>query len=281
MTNGSCLCGKVTFTLSGNLANMSHCHCSICRKIHGSLFATYFEAAELSYSSGEDAIQNYTSSKGFNRAFCKDCGSVLPETSNQDGREVYYIPAGLLNDDPGIRPESHIFCESKSPAYHIHDELPQLTHYGDGDLSRVIDVKQTVDVADRVSGGCQCGEAAFEYSGSPKFMMNCHCSRCRKVKGAAHATNVFVPVDQFRWTKGEDKVTVYNHASAQRFGNSFCNQCGSSLPRESPSTGMFNIPAGSLNSEPGIAARGHIFVGSKAPWFDISDDLAQWDEMPT
>lgn len=280
MTNGSCLCGKIKFTLSGAVTNMSHCHCSICRKIHGSLFATYLEATVLSYSSGEDAIQHYLSSKGFNRAFCKDCGSVLPEASDQDGHTAYYIPAGILDDDPGIRPESHIFCESKSAAYRICDDLPQMTHYGDGDLSRVVEVTKSIDVAGRVTGGCLCGDVAFDYEGVPKFMMNCHCSRCRKAKGAAHATNVFVPSDQFRWIKGQDKVTVYDHASAKSFGHAFCKCCGSSAPRKSMSTGLLNIPAGSLNGEPGITARGHIFVSSRAPWFEISDDLPQWNETP-
>lgn len=279
MTTGSCLCGKVTFKIGGELSQMSHCHCSMCRKIHGSLFATYFGATEMEYTSGEELVHSYVSSSGFNRAFCNECGSVLPETN--DGGSEYYIPAGLLNEDPGIRPELHIFTESKSEAYSINDNLPQEVHYGDGDDSRVVNTPKPVTSDGKVTGGCQCGNVAFEYTGTPKFMMNCHCTRCRKVKGAAHATNAFVTTDQFTWTKGEDKVANYDLPEAERFGHAFCNNCGSSMPRESKGTGLLNVPAGSLNGAPGIEAKGHIYMGSKAPWFEPVDDLPKWDEMPT
>lgn len=259
---------------------MTHCHCSICRKIHGSLFATYLEATELAITGGQDLVQIYKSSQGFHRCFCKQCGSVLPEKATSED-DVFYVPAGLLDDDPGIRPEAHIFTESKSDAYTIHDNLPQLIHYGDGDTSQVIDSPTPALSAGKVSGGCQCGDVAFEYSGAPKFMMNCHCSRCRKVKGAAHATNAFVPVEQFQWVRGQDKIVNYDMLEAERFGNAFCGNCGSSVPRESGSSGMLNIPVGSLDCAPGIEARGHIFIGSSAPWFDVSDELPQWDEMPS
>jgi len=278
MTTGSCLCGEITFTIGGEFSNMTHCHCSMCRKIHGSQFATYMSATECEYTKGEEFIHLYTSSAGFTRAFCKACGSVLPESHLE---KIFYIPAGLLDQDPGVRPEAHIFTESKAASYTIHDDLPQLTHYGDGELSRVVDVPQPEVRDEVVTGGCLCGKVTFEYSDSPKFMMNCHCTRCRKVKGAAHATNAFVPLSNFRWTKGEDDTVVYDLPEAERFGNAFCSNCGSSLPRESPGIGMLNVPVGSLDTDPGIEAKGHIYMGSKAPWFEVEDDLPKWDEMPT
>ncbi len=279
MANGSCLCGKVTFKIGGDMDDMSHCHCSMCRKIHGSLFATYFNVSEFEFTAGSELVQSYVSAEGFNRAFCQDCGSVLP--ASNDGGEHHSVPAGLLDDDPGVRPASHIFTESKSDAYSIHDDLPQHTHYGDGDASRVVSTPEPVLSEGQVTGGCQCGDVAFEYSGAPKFMMNCHCTRCRKVKGAAHATNAFVSTDNFRWTKGEADVANYDLPEAERFGHAFCKNCGSSMPRESAGSGILNVPVGSLNSEPGVEAKGHIFIGSKAPWFEPTDDLPQWDEMPS
>jgi len=175
----------------------------MCRKLHGSLFATYFNVSELEFSSGQEFVQAFVSSSGFNRAFCKECGSVLP--ASNDGGHHHYVPAGLLNDDPGVRPASHIFTESKAECYVIHDDLPQHTHYGDGDMTRVIHNPEPKSNPDATTGGCLCGEVTYEYEGSPKFMMNCHCTRCRKVKGAAHATNAFVTTDSFRWTGGESR----------------------------------------------------------------------------
>ena len=105
MVNGSCLCGQITFSLPGKQSHMTHCHCSICRKVHGSLFATYVAATDLLYTTGEDKARSYESSSGFKRLFCNTCGSVLPESAPSD---AYYVPAGLLDDDPGVRPDRTI-----------------------------------------------------------------------------------------------------------------------------------------------------------------------------
>lgn len=279
MAKGSCLCGTVKFTVTGKASNMNHCHCSMCRKIHGSLFATYFNAEGIDVTAGSDAIASYESSPGFTRTFCTKCGSTLPEQSHSD--KGVFVPAGLMDDDPGVRPEAHIFTESKAECYTITDTLPQHEHYGDDDMSRVVEVAKPSSKNGVVTGNCQCGEVAFEYTGTPKMMMNCHCTRCRKVKGAAHATNVFVAGDALTWVRGESNITGYEHPPAEFFGHSFCKTCGSSVPRPRPDGSVYNIPAGSLNQHPGIEAKGHIFIGSKAPWFDVTEDKPQWDEMPT
>jgi len=283
MANGSCLCGAVKFSVIGidpESSHMSHCHCSMCRKIHGALFATYFNATGLSFSQGENDMVTYESSPGFMRSFCQHCGSPLPEKSTVNDDEVY-IPAGLMDDDPGVRPEEHIFIESKAECYAITDSLPQREHYGDGDLSRVVGVPETSPYSDAVTGGCQCGAVTFEYTGAPKMMMNCHCSRCRKAKGAAHATNVFVATGDVTWRSGEHNITDYSLPGAKFFGHAFCKTCGSSVPRPRPDGSVYNVPVGSLDQPPGIEAKGHIYIGSKAPWFDVTDDKPQWDEMPT
>lgn len=279
MANGSCLCSKVKFKISGTASDMSHCHCSMCRKIHGTLFATYFGTEQLEYTDGKEHIDEYESSKGFVRSFCNSCGSPLPEKS-LDG-PGYYVPAGLMDDDPGARPQSHIFTESKADWHSITDKLPQHEHYGDNDMSRVVDVATPESKPGCVTGGCLCGAVEFEFTGAPKFMMNCHCSRCRKVKGAAHATNAFVPCDQLTWTKGENNVVDYALPGAKFFAHAYCKTCGSSVPRARVDGSVYNVPVGSLNQSPGIEAKGHIFIGSKADWFEVTGDLPQWDEMPT
>ena len=92
--------------------------------------------------------------------------------------------------------------------------------------------------------------------------------------------NVFVAPDDFEWLAGIDNVVVYDLPDAERFGNSFCNSCGSSVPRQSINAPMLNIPAGALDDAPGIEPKAHIFVGSKANWFDVTDQIPQHDKMP-
>jgi len=277
---GSCLCGDIAFTLGGELSGMSHCHCSMCRKIHGSAFATYFNAEELRWDKGEKLAVSYESSVGFKRSFCSQCGSVLPHHSNH--HDNWCVAAGLLNDDPGIRSTEHIFAESKAPWFDMGEGIREIHEYGDDDDSPVIIRADDSGLAgDGYKGGaCACGKVAYRFQNNAEFMMYCHCTRCRKVKGAAHATNAFVKPEMFEWTKGEDNLTVYDLPGAVRFGNSFCKDCGSSMPRKAENAPAFNVPAGSLDDAPGCVVKGHIFVGSMAPWYVITDSLPQHNEMP-
>ncbi len=129
-----------------------------------------------------------------------------------------------------------------------------------------------------VRGSCLCGGAAYEIDGELEPMAHCHCSICRKHHGAPFVTFVGVNTSQFRWVKGQDLVTEYESSPGSRRG--FCRICGSSLPRRVPEGALFFLPAGTLDDDPGTRPQGHVFVGSKAPWVEIHDDLPQFDEFP-
>jgi hypothetical protein len=117
-------------------------------------------------------------------------------------------------------------------------------------------------------------------TGNAVAMYQCHCSRCRKCRGAAHAANIFYKLDQFRWTRGEAQVVDYKLPQAQRFGAAFCKKCGGAAPRVSVERGAVLVPAGALDTDPGIRPMAHIFVESKAPWFAITDSMPQVAQAP-
>lgn len=127
----------MSFSLEGPLELMTHCHCSRCRKHHGVAFATYAMAEEegFRFESADDLVR-YESSPGFVRAFCGRCGSVAPGEP-REGR--MYVPAGLLDGDPGIRPAAHIFDASKAPWYEIPDDLPRFDAFPGGIDAPVLD----------------------------------------------------------------------------------------------------------------------------------------------
>ena len=129
----------------------------------------------------------------------------------------------------------------------------------------------------RITGSCLCGGVRYA-AASPTRMMNCHCTRCRLSRAAPHATNLFVQPDDFEWLGGAELVDDYRLPTAERFGVAFCRQCGSLVPRVAATYVV--IPAGSLDSDPGMVPAGHIYTGSMARWFTIGDDLPQWTELP-
>jgi len=127
----------------------------------------------------------------------------------------------------------------------------------------------------KITGSRLCGTIRYELTQEPVWAHNCHCSRCRKTRGAAFASNLFVPLAAFRFTDGEDQLSSYKPPDAERFTHVFCRRCGSTAPWRNESRGVAVVPMGSLDEDPGILPRANIFVEFKAPWFTITDDLPQ------
>ena len=279
MARGSCLCGKVQYEISGTPKWMANCHCSMCRKHHGSLFQTVIgvDPGNFRWLSGQDAIVHYRSSVAFARPFCRHCGSAVPDLANG----TVTCPAGTFVGDVGAKPQAHIFVKSKSPMETITDSLPQFDEYPPG-YGTAVETKGEAAPPDdgTIRGSCLCGDVAFEIDSRVKHMINCHCSRCRRSRGAAHGTNVFAKTDMIRWTRGREQVVDYKVPDAKMFATAFCRRCGSLLPAPFERTGMSLVPVGVLDSVLHLRPCVHIHAASKAPWFEITDELPQFDEMP-
>lgn len=280
MTHGHCLCGALQYEIEGPLQAMMNCHCSMCRKQHGTNFATYIAAAfgGLRWVGGEEHVVRFQSSVNGTRAFCGLCGSVAPGAIPEIG--IAFAPAGNLQGELGIKPQYHMFVGSKAPWYAITDTLPQYEGYPPKVDAKGVDRPKIGKREGLTDGNCLCGGIAFEITGSPQRAMNCHCTRCQLGRSAAHATNVFYKVDQFRWTGGESLVREYKIPDARFHTAAFCSRCGSKVPRVSAERGIVVVPAGSLDTDPGIQPAAHIFVADKAPWFEITDSLPQYVQMP-
>ena len=129
-----------------------------------------------------------------------------------------------------------------------------------------------------ITGGCLCGAIRYHITKPLQFARNCHCTNCRKATGAAFATWAFVEADTFRWVQGEAQLGQY--ASSAEVNRTFCKLCGSTLQfvakQESPDA--FGLSLGSVDGDPGIRPLRHVMVGSKAPWFEITDLLPQSQE---
>lgn len=278
MAKGACLCGTVSYEIDGPFHTMLNCHCSMCRKFHGSAFAT-MAAAPLSgfrWLAGEDAIRRSCASEY--RSFCGTCGSAMPMP--MPAMQLVMCPAGNLEGDLGVEPQLHVFVGSRAPWYTITDSLPQFPEWPP-QVSAPTVSRPVVEPREGITqGSCLCGDVAFEFDGAPMRMLHCHCSRCRRGRSAAHATNLMVALDHFRWIRGDAQIAAYKLPDARFFAVAFCTACGGAAPRLSPERGFAVVPAGALDTDPGMRATAHIFAGSRASWFPITGDVPQFAEMP-
>ena len=128
-----------------------------------------------------------------------------------------------------------------------------------------------------ISGACLCGAVRYENARRLLDAGNCHCTMCRKAHGAAFATYAEVDPKEFSWTCGEELVAFYE--ASPNASRMFCSVCGSTLG--GAEDGRINaVTLGTVEGDPGIRPRSHIFVGSKAIWHEISDSLPQFEDWP-
>ncbi len=129
-----------------------------------------------------------------------------------------------------------------------------------------------------LKGTCLCGNVEIQVPDDFHFIGFCHCSECRKWSGSAFTSGGMVDTENLKITKGEDSVS-YFHKSPET-DLAFCRYCGSSLFSNKLNRGKSIVRLGILNDSPSQKPNTHIYVGSKAPWYGITDDLTQYDELP-
>ena len=131
-----------------------------------------------------------------------------------------------------------------------------------------------------IRGSCLCQAVTYQFHGPEYVFQYCHCSRCRKFTGSAHASNLIIDPKNFEWLSGEDMVGRFEPAEAKHFATCFCKQCGSSLPWQSQSGSAMIIPAGTLDQDPGTRPTQNIYWASRAPWREEVASLPHYDELP-
>lgn len=126
MYTGHCLCGDIRFQYDGPLGPVALCHCSQCRRSHGSAFSVSAPVQKVHFQllSGQDRICEYESSPGRYRAFCSRCGS--PVYSRSDAIPgILRLRISLICEPLEKRPAQHNYVGSKADWFEISDHLPQ------------------------------------------------------------------------------------------------------------------------------------------------------------
>lgn len=128
-----------------------------------------------------------------------------------------------------------------------------------------------------ISGECFCGAVTYNYAGKLTDARSCHCSRCRKAFNAQASAYALVDSDKFNWVSGQSLLTTYQ--SQKDFGLQFCGQCGSTLCATYLDK-VHGVTLGCVNGQPEVEIERHIFVGSKANWETMPENVKQFDGAP-
>ncbi|GAB2613350.1 GFA family protein [Novilysobacter erysipheiresistens] len=129
-----------------------------------------------------------------------------------------------------------------------------------------------------LTGSCLCGNVKIRVADQFHFVGYCHCSECRKWSGSAFAAGGLVGAENFEIVSGEELVSCYHNSEETDL--CFCGTCGASLFSKKLKLGSYIVRLGILDDAPTQRPNVHIFTASKAPWFELTDQLAKFEQLP-
>jgi hypothetical protein len=129
-------------------------------------------------------------------------------------------------------------------------------------------------MAERLEGGCECGDVRYRVADEFLYSQYCHCSRCRAATGSAFKPFAGIERGKLELLRGGDGLL---RIGEEKGHDVRCAACGSLLYSVVRDGEYVHVALGSLADAPSIRPSAHIFVGSKAPWYEITDDLPQYD----
>ena len=269
---GQCLCGAVSFEMSGELSAPTACHCAMCRRWHGALGVYTSAPAANIRLSGAEHVKWYRSGPESERGFCRDCGSKL--FWRKVGGSDLDIAPGSLSAPTGLKIDRHIWVAFKGDYYDIADALPQYA-VSSANAAPIPPAPPGPDAPARPAthkGQCLCGAIHLTVTGPMRDISVCHCGQCRRWHGHAPAYS------KAKWADIELSGSEHLrwHVSSPQARRGFCGECGTSLFWEMIGRDAASIPAGVLDAPTGLRLRHHIFVADKGDYYDITDGLPQF-----
>lgn len=129
--------------------------------------------------------------------------------------------------------------------------------------------------AKMLAGKCMCGAVEYAVADAFDYAVNCHCSLCRRATGSAFKPFAGIARDKLKITKGEENLMLFGD---QNNNDTRCKVCGSFLYSIVRDGAFVHVAMGTLVDDPTIRPTAHIFVGSKAKWYEITDRLPQYEE---
>lgn len=132
--------------------------------------------------------------------------------------------------------------------------------------------------ARRRQGGCSCGALRYEMTGEFGPIWNCHCPFCRRIHGAAFTTVGLMARDAFRWTSTSEEPSTFE--TPMHSIRHFCGKCATPICNFPNEPSLLCLVVSSLDDDLDQSPWAHVNLENKAKWFQIEDDIPQYDEYP-
>jgi len=131
---------------------------------------------------------------------------------------------------------------------------------------------------EKLFAACECGAIQFSVWDDFDYVGFCHCKDCQRLSGSAFATFGGIKLKHLEVTKGDSNIQQYEKSPDSVY--CFCKDCGCNLFSIKSESGLAHIRLGGLDKRPSKRPQLHIVVESKADWYEICDELPQFERLP-
>ncbi|MEL7000529.1 MAG: GFA family protein, partial [Pseudomonadota bacterium] len=262
---GGCQCGAVRYRAAQPLGRANYCHCRMCQRATGNVFAVLVSAD----ASFEGTPARFASSDVAERGFCAACGTPLFYAPI--GSDVIELMVGSLNDPLLAEPALHYGVESMVSWLHMGDHLPRHATKSGGlsgnGPTNVTSQQAGVDGGESIAGGCQCGSVRFRAESLGRSSI-CHCRMCQRAVG-----NAFAPLVVAHGVEWDGTPATWASSNISERG--FCADCGTPLflrDFDAPD-GEYEIMVAVLDDPEIAPPQHHVGIESRIGWLKLADDL--------
>lgn len=125
-----------------------------------------------------------------------------------------------------------------------------------------------------MKGSCLCGAIEYVVDQLDSPIQHCSCRTCRKAHAAAFNTGAEVLRENFRWLKGEDRLSSYESSPGKlRY---FCSNCGSQLVAEMYENPRLVLRVATLDEDPNAQPSFQIWKSHEVPWLEYGPQVQSY-----
>jgi hypothetical protein len=132
----------------------------------------------------------------------------------------------------------------------------------------------------KYKGKCGCGNVEYDFEGEPINSAFCYCHECQIHTGSDKWFGLWVPTENFTFTKGTPSTFTRIGDSGKEVNHKFCRDCGVTLGIEVTVGGFYSVAASTLNDHASFSPKMAIYTASAPKWAVFPEGIPMFDVLP-
>ena len=132
----------------------------------------------------------------------------------------------------------------------------------------------------KYEGRCACGNIEYCFNDDPINSAFCYCHECQTHTGSDKWFGLWVPLENFSFTKGTPSIFTRLGDSGKEMHHNFCSDCGTTLSVEVTIAGFYSVAASTLKDNNAFSPAMAIYTKSAPKWAVFPEGIPKFEVLP-